>query len=288
VTPGGQERLFRPLLAGYGRMRGMTAALARIYEPPPDEQPPSESGAMSFLDHLEELRARLIRCCIAIAVGMTGAFFYITPLVSFVLTPTLRALPAGGRLIYTQPTEAFSLYMQVAMIAGTLAVSPVITYQVWRFIAPGLLVSEKRLAIPFVLLTTAGAVGGAAFGHYVVFPYMIAFFGTFSSPDLAFLPRLEEVFGLYVRMLVGMAIVFQIPTIVFFLARFGLITARWLWRNLQYAVLAIVVVAAVVTPSSDPWNLMVLATPMIGLYLLSIGIAYLVAGRGGDAADQQG
>jgi sec-independent protein translocase protein TatC len=149
-------------------------------------------------------------------------------------------------------------------------------FQVWRFIAPGLYANEKKFAIPFVLLTTAGAVSGAAFSHYIVFPYMIAFFGTFSSADLVFMPRIADSFDLYTRMLIGMAIVFQIPTVVFFLAKMRLVTARFLARNIKYAIFIIFVVAAVLTPSADPWNQTLFAAPMIGLYIVSIGIAWLV------------
>lgn len=126
-----------------------------------------------------------------------------------------------------------------------------------------------------MLLTTTGAVAGAAFSHYIVFPYMIAFFGTFDSPELAFMPRVEDVFDLYLKMLAGMVAVFQMPTFAFFLTKLGLITAGWLWRNLRYAILLIFVAAAVLTPSSDPWNQMVFAAPMLVLYLLSIAIAWL-------------
>src|SRR5947208_3164696 len=141
----------------------MAAAAARAYQLPPEE-PEHATGQMSLLEHLQELRKRLIRCCLAVAAGMAVAFVWIDPIVRFVL------------------------------LAGAALASPVIMWQVWRFIAPGLYVGEKRLAIPFVLLTTAGALGGAAFSHYIVFPYMLVFFGTFSSAELRFMPRLEDAF----------------------------------------------------------------------------------------------
>jgi sec-independent protein translocase protein TatC len=112
--------------------------------------------------------------------------------------------------------------------------------------------NEKKFVVPFVVLTTVGAVGGAAFSHYIVFPYMIAFFGTFSSSNLAFMPKIEDTFDLYVKMLAGMVGVFQIPTVVFFLAKMRLVTAIFLWRNTKYAVLIIFIIAAVLTPSADP------------------------------------
>ncbi len=243
---------------------------------PDDDRDEFQDSQMGLLEHLDELRKRLLRCFIGVAVGMVCSFLFIDRIVSFVLAPTRRMLPPGASLIYTQPGEAFGLYVQVALMSGALLSAPYIMFQVWRFIAPGLYTREKKLAIPFVLLTTVGSLMGAAFSHYVLFPYLIAFFGTFSSPDVAFMPRLEDVFDLYTKMLIGMCVVFQIPTLAFFLAKMRLITARFLWRNLRYAFLIIVIVAAVLTPTSDPWNQLVFAAPMVGLYLLSILIVWLV------------
>src|SRR5207253_4278744 len=123
-----------------------------------------------------------------------------------------------------------------------------------KFIAPGLYSNEKRLAIPFVLFTTIGFILGAAFNHYISFPFMMAFFASFNTPDLAFMPRLEDVFGLYTWMLLGMGIVFQMPTVVFFLAKMKLVTARFLWKHGRYAILIAYVIAAVITPTGDPFN----------------------------------
>jgi sec-independent protein translocase protein TatC len=249
---------------------------------PDDDQNDSElpEGKMGFLDHLEELRKRIVRSCIAIAAGMLIAFVFIDRIVAFVLAPTRRMLPAGTKLIYTNPAEAFSLYIDIALISGVLLALPFIMFQVWRFIAPGLYAKEKKFAIPFVLLTTVGALGGAAFSHYIMFPYLIAFFGTFNSPDLAFMPRVEDAFDLYTKMLLGMVVVFQIPTLAFFLAKMRLVTAGFLWRNFKYAFLAIFIIAAVLTPTADPWNQTVFAAPMVGLYLISILIVWMVQPKG--------
>ena len=128
-------------------------------------------------------------------------------------------------------------------------------------------------------LSSCGLVAGALFSHYIVFPYMIEFFGTFSGPGLQFMPRLEDAFSLYTTMLLGMIVVFQMPTLVFFLAKMRLVTARFLAHHIKYAILLIFIISAVATPSSDPWNQTVFAVPMIALYLLSIGIAWLAAPR---------
>ena len=152
-------------------------------------------------------------------------------------------------------------------------------FQIWKLVAPALYTNQKKFAIPFVLMSSGGLVAGWLFSHYIVFPYMIEFFGTFSNANLQFLPKVETAFDLYTKMLLGMAIVFQMPTAVFFLAKMGLVSARLLWSNIKYAILIIFILAAVLTPSGDPWNQSVFAAPMILLYLLSIGIAWLVAPR---------
>jgi sec-independent protein translocase protein TatC len=149
-------------------------------------------------------------------------------------------------------------------------------YQVWLFIAPGLYSNEKRLAVPFVLFTTLGFLLGAAFNHYIAFPFMMVFFASFNTPDLAFMPKLEEVFGLYTKMLLGMGIVFQMPAVVFFLAKMKMITARFLLSNFKYAFLIIFVAAAVITPTGDMMTQTIFAAPMVALYILSIVIAWVV------------
>jgi sec-independent protein translocase protein TatC len=253
--------------------------------PPEDEDDALEGGKMSFLEHLDELRKRIMRSCIAIALGVVVTFAFIQPIFDFILAPTRKALPSGVKLIYTQPGEAFSLYITVALIAGVIVAAPFIMYQVWMFIAPGLYANEKRMAIPFVALTTIGFVLGAAFNHYVSFPFMMAFFATFNTPELAFMPRLDDVFGLYTKMLIGMGIVFQMPTLVYFLARMKLISAAFLAKHFKYAFLVIFIIAAVITPTGDMMTQTIFAAPMVGLYLLSIGIAWLVGPKRVRAAE---
>ena len=243
----------------------------------PDLEDDEEAGGkMSFLEHLDELRKRIVQSVLGVAIGVGLGFFFINPIVNFILTPTWRLLPAGSRMIYTQPGEAFGLYVQIGLIVGVVLASPWIMYQVWLFIAPGLYANEKRFAVPFVLMSTIGFVGGAAFNHYIIFPFMMTFFASFNTADLIFMPRLEDVFDLYTKMLIGMGLVFQMPTVVFFLAKMRLVTARFLLRNTKYAVLAIFVVAAVITPSGDMITQTIFAAPMLGLYALSILIAWIV------------
>ena len=254
----------------------------RLVPSAPDED--AAEGRMGFLDHLDELRRRLIRACIALGAGMMIAFVFVDRIADFVLAPTLRTLPPGTDLIATKPGETFSFYLNVALIGGVVLSAPFVMYQVWRFIAPGLYAKEKKLVIPFLLLTTLGTVGGVLFTHYVMFPAMMTFFAQFSSGRLRFLPRLEDTFDLYLNMVLGMVVVFQIPTLTLFLAKMRLVTASFLWRHLKEAVLIIFIVAAVLTPSLDPWNQTVFAAPMLALYLVSIGLAWLAGPRRGREA----
>jgi sec-independent protein translocase protein TatC len=247
--------------------------------PIPTEEEDSPGGKMSFLEHLDELRRRIVNACIAIGVGVVAGFFFIDRIFNFLLAPARSVLPPGTAMIYTQPGEAFGLYITVSLISGAVLASPFIMYQVWLFIAPGLYSNEKKFAIPFVLFSTLGFVSGAAFNHYVAFPFIMAFFASFNSIDLRFMPKLDDVFGLYTKMLIGIGIVFQMPTVVFFLAKMRMVTARFLIRNFKFAFLLIFIVAAVITPTGDPMTQMIFAAPMVALYGLSIIVAWAVAPR---------
>ena len=230
-------------------------------------------GDVSILERLDDFRKRIVRSLLAIALGSLAGFLVINRLMIFLLGPTRRALPPGTRLIYTEPGEAFGLYIQVALIAGLVFAMPIVMYQLWRLIQPLVPSSARRYAIPFVLFTSLGFVAGAAFTHYIAFPYMMIFFASFNTPDLKFMPKLNDVFDLYTKMVLGMAIVFQMPTVVFFLAKIGLVTAGFLWRSFRYAFLLIFVAAAVITPTGDMVTQTIFAAPMVALYLLSIAIA---------------
>ncbi len=265
---------------------------------------------MSFLEHLDELRKRLVVCVGAVGVTFLIAFAFANKLVDFIMKPLAAMLPAsstaplakidpnalkylnpeqikalksvqdmGGKLIYTEPTEAFILYLKIAFLVGLILAAPIILWQVWLFISPGLYKREKKWAVPFVTLSTLGFLGGAAFTHYILFRWMWQFLASFSNEYTLFAPRLEDVFSLYTKMLIGMGLVFQMPTLVFFLAKLRLVTARFLARNIKYAILIIFIAAAVITPSGDMLTQTLFAAPMIGLYILSIGIAWAVAPR---------
>ena len=231
-------------------------------------------GKMSFLDHLNELRRRLIVSFTTLFVGVLICLGFIGPIFDFIMEPLTRVLPEDGTLVYTEPTEAFFLNIKMAALAGLLLATPVITSQVWLFVAPGLYAHEKKFAIPFVVLATGFFVGGALFAHYLLFPIAWGFFASFGSEYMAFMPRIQPAFALYVRLVLACGVVFQLPTVVLFLARMGVVTHRFLIRNFKYAILFTVIFGALLTPPDVVTQLM-LAAPMLLLYLLSIGIAWL-------------
>jgi len=229
---------------------------------------------MTFLEHLDELRKRITHAVAALFVGFVLSFAIIDKVWSFIYLRLTENVP-GHKLIYTEPGEAFFLYMKIAVLTGVLISSPYIMWQVWLFIAPGLYAKEKRLAIPFVISSSALFLGGAAFSHYVLFPAAWAFFGSFSNEFLEFMPRIEPVFAIYVKLMLGMGLVFQMPVLMFVLARLGIVTAKFLAKNIKYAVLLIFIVAAVITPDGNPVNQLLVGLPMVGLYLIGIVVAWL-------------
>jgi sec-independent protein translocase protein TatC len=236
-------------------------------------------GKMSFLEHLDELRRRIIYAVISLAVGFIICCFFISQIFDFIMRPMQQLLPPGGTLVYTDPTEAFILYIKIAAIAGLLVASPAIFTQVWLFVAPGLYSHEKKWAIPFVLMSTFFFVLGAGFAHYVVFPLTWRFFVGFTTDILTFMPRIETSFSLYLRLVLAFGIVFQMPTLVLFLARMGVLTARFMVKNFKYAVLGMVVISAVITPDGGGVSLVAMTGPLLLLYVFSIGLAWLFGKR---------
>jgi sec-independent protein translocase protein TatC len=245
------------------------------YDGDPDDE---SSGAdkMSFLEHLDELRKRLIVSVSALGIGFVVCWAYVERLLDFIFTPLTETIK-GGKFQYIEPGEGFMLRMKLAALAGLFLALPVILWQIWRFVAPGLYSNEKRLAIPFVFLSTVFFTLGAAFSHYVAFPWTMQFFASFERPDMVFVPAIKPVFAMYVKMMLAMGVVFEMPTAVYFLARVGLVSAKFLIKQFKYAVLIIFIAAAILTPGTDLVSQALMAGPMIVLYIVSIGIAWLFA-----------
>ena len=232
----------------------MPDAITELESP---ETEPEPMSSMSFLEHLEELRTRIFHALIAIAIGMGVCWFYHEPLFAFIQKPILDVLKHFGieKLVFLTPTEPFNLYLKVSALAGIFVTSPYVLYQVWLFISPGLYRKEKKYAIPFMVSTI----------------FLIGF-GKQFTPMIT----IHEYTDLFLTVILGLGLVFEMPVLIFFLALMGVVSAGWMWRNIRYAVLAIFVIAGILTPTPDITNMCIFAAPMLGLYIASIGIAWFV------------
>ena len=229
---------------------------------------------MTFLEHLEDLRKRIFYSAVFIVVAVIPAWIFSKDLFDILARPVTQFLPEGERLAYTTLTAPFMLYIKVSFLAAIFFSSPFIFLQLWYFIAPGLYQHEKKYVIPFVLFTSVFFLLGAVFGYFIVFPWACRFFLSMGQ-DFQAVITVDKYFSLALRVLLGIALVFELPTLVFFLSRMGLITPRWMIKNFKYAVLAVFTIAAIITPTPDMITQSIIAFPMLGLYGLSILIAFI-------------
>src|SRR5579863_571203 len=233
----------------------------------------AELPGMSLMEHLDELRRRIVHSAGYLAAGFVVAWIFRVRLLNFLQAPLLHI---GKNLVFTHPMDPLNLYLQVALLGGAIVASPFILYQVWLFIAPGLYQREKRFVIPFMTATIALFLGGASFGYFFVMPgatqILILGFGHDFTPMIT----IEDYSGFFLSVILGLGISFELPILIFFLAMFGIVSPRFLWKNVRYAILAVFVVAAIICPSPDPWTMCIYALPMLGLYILGIGVAWWV------------
>jgi len=246
-----------------------------------DEDDEVAQSRMGFLDHLDELRRRLLYSIYVLVACCVVSFYYWDQLYRY-YAHYFQLL--GGNLIFNKPMAGFMFSLKLSGLAGLVVAAPFMFAQAWLFIAPGLYRKEKRVVLPFVFFSSALFFLGAYFSHAVAFPSMWRFFASYAVEGISFFPTIDETFGLYVKVLLGLGLIFQMPMVVFFLARFGVVTAGFLLRKIKYAVLIIVVVAAVVTPSGDPMTLAIFSAPMLILYVISIGVAWLFQKKRSDDA----
>jgi len=232
---------------------------------------------MTFLEHLEDLRKRLFNSFIALIIAVFPAWFFAKDLYRIIARPLEQYLPEGTKLAYGTLSAPFMIYMKTAFVAAIFFMSPFIFLQFWYFVAPGLYQKEKKYVIPFVLMTTVFFTGGALFGYFVVFPFACRFFLNLGS-EFTPVIMIDKYFTFALRILIGIALVFELPTLIFFLSRMGLVTSRWMIKKFKYAVLVAFIIAAVITPTPDMMTQSIIAIPMLILYGLSIGIA-LVFGK---------
>ncbi|HEX4783777.1 MAG TPA: twin-arginine translocase subunit TatC [Candidatus Sulfotelmatobacter sp.] len=233
---------------------------------------------MGFLDHLEELRKRLVRSIIAVGVGTGLCWGYRERIYAVMQKPIMDALHnhhLEEKLVYLNPTDPFNLYLKIAILAGLFLTSPFVLYQVWMFISPGLYRNEKRYVMPFMFSTITLFTLGGYFGYRVAYPRALDFFIGFS---VQFQPMITvgEYTQLFLSIVLGMGLIFEMPILVFFLAFMGIMTPSFMVKNFRYAILVIFILAAIVTPTPDIVNMCVFAAPMLALYALSIGVAWLV------------
>jgi len=234
--------------------------------------------AMGFLDHLEELRKRIVYSVIAIAIGFFGCWGYAERIYGVMQRPIMDALARNNlsaKLVYVNPTEPFNLYLKVGMMAGLFVASPFVLYQLWCFISPGLYRNEKRYVLPFMVSTIGLFLAGGYFGYKIVLPQALVFLIGYGK-DFQPMITLSEYSSLFLTLIVGMGIIFEMPIVIFFLALMGIVSAGWMWHNIRYSILGIFVVAAIITPTPDILNMCIFAAPMVGLYILSTGIAWIV------------
>ncbi len=228
---------------------------------------------MTFLEHLEDLRKRLFWSFLSVFIAVVPAFMFSKDIFNFLSRPLTEFLPAGSKLAFTGLTEPFMLYIKVSFVAALFAVCPFVFYQIWLFVAPGLYQKEKKYVLPFVLFTSVFFIGGAAFGYYVAYPFACRFFIKLGA-DFQPVITVEQFFGLTIKILMGIGLVFELPTLIFFLSKMGIVTSRWMIKNFKFAVLAIFIISAIITPTPDAISQSILAVPMIALYAIGIAVAF--------------
>jgi len=233
----------------------------------------AELPGMSLMEHLDELRRRIVHSAAYLAVGFLVAWIFRDRFVTFIQAPLIRI---GKSLVFTHPMDPLNLQLQVSLIGGAIVSSPFILYQVWLFIAPGLYQKERRFVIPFMAATVGLFLAGAACGYSWVLPgalrILIVDFGKNFTPMVT----IEEYSGFFLSIILGLGISFEMPILIFFLAMFGIVSPKFLWKNIRYAILAVFLVAAFICPSPDPWTMCIYAVPMLSLYVIGIGVAWWV------------
>jgi len=231
-----------------------------------------EEDKKPFLEHLEELRQRLIRCLIAVGVAFVICYIFSKEIFALLTIPLREALPEGSSMIFTNLPEAFFTYLKLSFFSGIFLAFPYILYQAWLFVAPGLYAHEKRYLLPFLIFATFFFVAGAAFGYFVVFPYGFRFFLGFSTDFIRPAPKVKEYLSFSLTLLLAFGVVFELPVFIFFLSRMGVVDHRMLARNRRYAIL-IIFIAAAIFAAPDVITQLMMAAPLLVLYELSVWVA---------------
>ena len=237
-------------------------------------------GSMSLLQHLEELRKCIIRSLAAVAVGFLACWWaaqdYIWPWIQKPIIEVFNRYKINPQLTYLNPTEPFNLYMKVGLMAGIFLASPVILYQVWSFISPALYRNEKRFVLPFLFLSVGLFLSGGYFGYRFVFPVAMDFLIGHYGVGLNAMITVNEYTKIFLTIILGLALIFELPIILGFAGLMGVVNAKFLFKHIRGAVLIFFVIAAILTPTTDIMNMSIYAAPMVVLYIGSIGIVWLV------------
>jgi sec-independent protein translocase protein TatC len=259
--------------------------MATTIQNPPAKSPngdPEENDLngkqMSFLEHLEELRVRLLRSIYAIVLAAGASFFLADHIYGYLekpLTDTLNELHLKASLVYTNPVDPLNLYIKLALISGLFFASPYVLLQLWLFISPGLYRHEKRYIWPFVLMTSGLFIFGGFFAYRLAFPPALKFLISYGH---RFTPMvtINEYWDLLTTVMLACGVVFELPVLVLVLSLFGIVTPKFLIKNFRYAILITAILAAAIIPSNDPMSLFIVWIPLVGLYVLSIGLSWLV------------
>ncbi len=233
-----------------------------------------DETAAPLTEHLAELRKRLITCCWAIGIGFLASYGFSKQIFGYLMLPLAKVLPENSSMIFTGLTEGFFTYLKVAFISGLLLASPVIFYQIWAFIAPGLYDHEKRYILPFTVFSVIFFVGGALFGYFMVFPYAFQFFVGFGTDQITALPSMREYLSFSTKLLIAFGLAFELPIFIIFLNKLGLVTIEGLTRNRKYVLVGAFIVSALITPP-DVVTQIFMAFPLMILYEMGVAGARL-------------
>jgi len=229
----------------------------------------NDDDKIPFTDHLEELRKRLIRSFIAVGIGFAVSYGFKEQLFEILIHPLISVMPADNKMIFTGLPEAFFTYLKVAFLTGLMAASPVIIFEFWMFVSPGLYKKEKSLLIPIITLSSIFFLGGALFGYFIVFPYGFKFFLGFANENIQALPSMREYLSFASKMLLAFGLVFELPLVITSMARLGIVTVDFLKKNRKYALLLFFTGSAILTPPDVVTQIM-MALPLMLLYEISI------------------
>ena len=236
---------------------------------------PEEEKPMTLLEHLGELRRRLVRGFLAVLIGFFACYGFAKELFYYLSLPLLKVMPADAKFIYTGVAEGFFVDLKVSFVAGLFVACPYLFYQIWAFIAPGLYEEEKRYVAPLAFTSALFFLGGGLFCYFVVFPFAFTFFMSYSTDNIVAMLSINEYLSFALKMLIAFGLIFEMPLFSFFLSRLGIISAQWMRNVRKYAVLAVFVIAAILTPP-DVFSQLLMAAPMLVLYEISILVAAAV------------